>query len=308
MLDEKQWQEMIHGLYQGDAVFNRPMREITGLCIGGPADVMVTPDDPISVKNLLMLLKKKGIPFLTIGGGTNLLVRDKGIDGVVVSLRQFRRIEVLKEENETVELFAEAGVPLQKLVNFCREKGYSGIEGLAGIPGTLGGAIFGNSGSYGTEIRDVLESVAIMDGSGRLGRFRPEGLGLTYRGSSIGPTDLILSANIRMKRDEKEAVASRTDAFLAEKKKTQPIGERSAGCVFKNPPEGPPAGKLIDEAGCKGLRMGSVEVSAVHANFFINTGNGTADDYLSLMQEVSYRVQQRFNVTLEPEVRVVGRA
>ena len=305
-LSEQEWVETFKGIYQGEVGFDIPMKEYTNLLIGGPADVFLRPEDPLSIRNLMVTLKKKNVPFFTLGGGTNVLVRDGGIEGVVLSLKEFRRIEVLKETENYAELFVEAGVPLQKLVNFCKERGYAGVEGLTGVPGSVGGAICGNAGSYGCEMKDTLVSVAIMDASGRLDRFKAEGLGFGYRSSGIAPTDIVLSANMKLGRDEKEAVAARTGEFFAEKKQTQPISERSAGCVFKNP-EGTPAGRLIDEAGCKGLKVGGIEVSIVHANFFVNAGAGTAADYLELMDRVSSAVQKKFGLTLEPEIRVVGR-
>jgi UDP-N-acetylmuramate dehydrogenase len=305
-LSEQEWIDTFKGTFQGEVGFDIPMKEHTALSIGGPADVFLRPEEPLSIRNLMVTLKNKGVPFFTLGGGTNVLVRDGGIEGVVLSLKEFGRIEVLKEGNSNAELFVEAGVPLQKLVNFCKERGYAGIEGLTGIPGSVGGAICGNAGSYGCETKDTLVSVAIMDADGRLDRFKAEGLGFAYRKSGIPPTDIVLSANMKLRRDEKESVAARTEKFFSEKKKTQPIAERSAGCVFKNP-EGGSAGRLIDEAGCKGMRVGGIEVSGVHANFFVNKGEGTASDYLELMDRVSSIVHQKFGITLEPEIRVAGR-
>ncbi|MBI5640965.1 MAG: UDP-N-acetylmuramate dehydrogenase [Nitrospirae bacterium] len=303
---EKDWQEMLRGIFQGEVKFDLPMKEHTSLELGGPADVFITPDDPLSLRNLITLLKKKNIPFLPLGRGTNLLVRDSGIDGVVIYMKAFGRIEVLREGNRYAELFVEAGVPWQKLVNFCAEKGYAGIEGLTGIPGSAGGAIYGNAGSFGYETKDVVVSVAIMDADGRLDRFKAEGLGFEYRHCDILPGDIILSANLKLTRDDKEAVAGRTANFFQEKRQKQPISERSAGCVFRNP-AGASAGRLIDEAGCKGMRVGGIEVSAIHANFFINNGKGTASDYINLMNEVSSLVNRKFGVLLQPEIKIVGR-
>ncbi len=305
-VNEQELKEALQGSYQGYIGFGISMKEHTTLGIGGRADVFLTPDDPLSMRNLIALFRKKGLPYLTLGRGSNLLVRDNGIDGAVLSLNSFNRIEVLKEGNSAVELFVEAGVPLQRLVNFCREAGYAGIEGLTGIPGTVGGAIFGNAGSYGCEMKDAVVSVAIMDSDGRLERFKAAGLGFSYRHSDIQKTDVILSANLRLRRDEKEAVAERTARFFDEKRAAQPIGERSAGCVFRNP-EGNSAGRLLDEAGCKGMRHGGIEVSRVHANFFINAGDGSAADYMALMEQVASAVHARSGIMLEPEIQVAGR-
>ena len=307
LLNEQEWNDTFKGIFQGEAGFSVPMKDHTSLLIGGPADIFVTTDDPLSMRNLMKVFTNKGIPFLTLGGGTNMLVRDKGIEGAVISSKAFRRTEVLKEGNSYSELFVEAGVPLQKLVNFCKEKGYSGIEGLTGIPGTVGGAICGNSGSFGCEMKDVVVSVAIMDSAGRLDRFKAEGLGFGYRKSEIPVTDIVLSANLRLKRDEPGLVSARTDKFFIEKKLGQPISERTAGCVFKNP-EGASAGRLIDEAGCKGMRIGEIEVSSLHANFFVNRGGGSASDFLGLMDKVASIVKERSGIVLEPEIKVVGRA
>jgi UDP-N-acetylmuramate dehydrogenase len=304
--EQNEWQEIFRNAFQGKFDFNAVMKNHTSLSIGGEADVLATPGDPLSLRNLVAVLKGKNIPFFTLGGGSNILVSDRGIEGAVISMKEFMRIEVIKEGNSSVELFVESGAPLQKLVNFCKERGFSGVEGLTGIPGTVGGAISGNAGSFGCEMKDVVLSVAIMDSEGKLDRFKSEGMGFGYRKSAIQPTDIVLSANLRMKRDDKENVASRTDGFFREKKNSQPISEKSAGCVFKNP-AGASAGKLIDEAGCKGMRIGGVEVSAVHANFFVNRGGGTASDYINLMAEVATAVQKKFGVSLQSEIRVVGR-
>lgn len=307
MVDRRDWQETMAGAFKGEMRFDMPMKEKTRLAIGGPCDVFAAPEEPVSLRNLLVTLRGRGLPFLTIGGGTNVLVRDGGVEGVVVSLTAMDRIEVINEGNQQAELFVEAGAPLQRLVGFCRERGYAGMEGLAGIPGTVGGAICGNSGSYGCEMKDVVVSVAMMDADARLDRFTADSLGFGYRRSGIRDGHVVMSANIRLRRDDAQAVAARTEQWSAEKKRTQPVAERSAGCVFRNPPE-TSAGRLIDEAGCKGMRAGGIQVSSMHANFFVNTGGGTAADYLRLMDEVAAAVKNKFGIVLEPEIRVVGRA
>jgi len=306
LVDRNYWEETFKGKYRGDVEFGAPMKDHTSLAIGGPADILVSPSDPLSVKNIAMVSRGKNIPVMVLGGGTNVLVSDSGIEGVVINFKSFRMIHVLREEGNEVELFVEAGAPLQMLVNFCREKGYSGLEGLTGIPGTFGGAICGNAGSYGCEIKDVVQSVVIMYPDGRLDRRETAALGFGYRTSGIKPADIVLNATIKLNKDDKDAVAGRMQKFLAEKLKTQPISARSAGCVFKNPTAGP-AGKLIEEAGCKGMKIGGIEVSSVHANFFVNSGNGTASDYMGLMHEVALIVEKKKGVVLEPEIRLVGR-
>jgi UDP-N-acetylmuramate dehydrogenase len=305
-ISQKDWEDAFTGIYRGEVEFCAPMKNYTSLGIGGPADVLVSPADPMSVKNIALMCRKKNIPFLPLGGGTNVLVSDKGIEGVVITFKTFRMLQVIREEGDEVELFAEAGVPLQALVNFCRDRGYAGMEGLTGIPGTCGGAICGNAGSYGYEIGMVVQSAVIMSPDGTLDRVVASDLGFGYRKSKIKATDIVLNATMRVKKDDKTAVAGRIQRYLAEKMKTQPISGRSAGCVFRNP-EGTSAGKLIDAAGCKGMKVGGIEVSSLHANFFVNSGGGTATDYQRLMHEVSVIVEEKCGVRLEPEIKVCGR-
>lgn len=293
-------------LFEGEVRFMEPMRNHTSLRIGGPADIFVVPKDFLSLTNIYIYLKKSQIPFFPLGGGTNILVKDGGIEGTVISFRSFKKIEAIKEDNEYVYVSVEAGTLLQGLVNFSKENGYSGIEGLAGIPGTFGGAICGNAGAFGYEIKDVLVSVEIINAEGKIERFKADGIEFGYRSSSILPSELLLSAEIKLKKDKKEEISAKVENFLKIKKEKQPIWEPSAGCVFKNP-MGISAGKLIDETGCKGMRIGDVEVSNVHANFFINKGKTNASDFIKLMEEVVRRVKEKFGVILEPEIKIIGR-
>jgi len=292
--------------FDGELRFMEPMRNHSSLKIGGPADIFIMPHNPSSLKNLLITLKKEEMPYLPLGGGTNVLIKDGGIEGAVISLKALNSIEVLSEDDEYVYLHGEAGIPLQKLVAFSREHGYAGLEWLVGIPGLLGGAICGNAGAFGSETKDILSSVWLMDANGMLNKFRKEDIHFGYRTSSISIKEIIVAGEFRLRKDTKGALSSRIEQFMREKRERQPISEPSAGCVFKNPP-GISAGKLIDETGCKGMSIGDIEVSRVHANFFINRGNGTASDFLQLMGEVTQRVTKHFGVILEPEIKIVGR-
>ena len=306
MLSDHEWDELLKDRFRGTVKYHVPMKNYTRLRIGGPADVLAVPNDPLSLKNLITILTEQHIPYITLGSGTNVLVRDGGIEGMVIMLPAFNRIEMIRDHEDSVEIFVEAGLPWQKLVNYCKEKGYAGIEGLTGIPGTVGGAIFGNAGSYGYETKDVLETIALMDQRGMLYRSKAESLGFGYRRSAISRRDIILSANMRMKKDASELVSVRTEDFFRDRKEKQPLAEKSAGCVFKNP-KGASAGKLIEETGFKGMSRGEIQVSPVHANFFVNRGKGTSVDYLNLMEYVSAKVQKKCGIALEPEINIIGR-
>jgi UDP-N-acetylmuramate dehydrogenase len=292
--------------FEGEVLYMEPMMKHTSLKIGGPADIFAIPRDMPSLGNICNTLKNSRIPVFPLGGGTNVIVRDGGIAGAVICMKSFRRIGVAYRDDTFVYLLVESGTMLGRFVHYAEENGYSGIEGLAGIPGTVGGAIWGNAGAFGFEIKDVLVSVNVADLNGKQNVLRAKDIDFGYRTSGIPAGQLIISAEIRLKIDKQEEVSARVGHYLKEKKEKQPLWEASAGCVFKNPP-GNPAGKLIEEAGCKGMRIGDVEVSSLHANFFINRGKASASDFIMLMEEVADKVKKKFGLLLEPEISIVGR-
>jgi UDP-N-acetylmuramate dehydrogenase len=180
------------------------------------------------------------------------------------------------------------------------------MEGMAGIPGQVGGAVAGNAGAFSCEMKDVILRVNVMNREGKAVTLGRDELGFAYRHAELPAGAVLLGAELRLEKDDPAEVSKRMEEFLKEKKSKQPLGRRSAGCVYKNPP-GDFAGRMIEIAGCKGMRVGGIEVSAVHANFFVNTGEGTATDYMNLMVEVASRVRTHSGVVLEPEIRMVGR-
>lgn len=285
-----------------DIRFDEPMSMHTSLKIGGSADIALFPDKS-SLPELVRILAKERIPSLVIGGGTNILIKDRGVEGVVIFTERMNNIMPNAERST---LNAEAGCSLQKLINLCVEHGLSGMEGLAGIPGSIGGAIAGNAGSFGCEIKDVVKSVNLLMPDGSIKELSASDMGFQYRSANIPSDSIILSAVLSLKKDESSEVKKRVTEFINEKKSRQPVSKPSAGCVFKNP-EDITAGKLIDDAGCKGMRVGDIEVSSMHANFFINTGNGTSDDFLKLMDIVGKKVKDKFGIVLESEIRILGR-
>lgn len=292
--------------FAGSMAVNEPMSSHTTLRIGGLADMFAMPGDIRSLKNLLAAARGRNLPVMPLGGGSNLLVADSGIEGLVVSMLSLNYIDIFEERNDAVMLYAGAGTPLQKLINLVKDRGYKGIEGLVGIPGSVGGAIRGNAGSFGFEIGDVVKAVTVIDNNGDVLTIEGNGLNFSYRSSSIRNGDIVVSATIILEKDDVEGVSRRIRDFFQEKLNKQPISEHSAGCVFKNPP-GNYAARLIDEAQCKGMRRGDIEVSAKHANFFINTGNGKASDFMALMEDVRGKVLKAFGIGLEPEIKIAGR-
>ncbi len=306
------------GLFKGEIKFNEPMSGYTSLKIGGPVAIMVFPEDPASLKNVLISANRKKISVFVLGAGTNLLVRDEGVDGIAVCLRAFNRVEAIENIEKVIQhlswemdtevavgFFVEAGTLLGSVINFTKKNGYSGIEALAGIPGTFGGAVCMNAGSFDTEIKDVIVSVALMKMDGKIVILGEDELKFSYRGLNIPDDSIILSANIVLKKDNPENVSKRIREFLKKKKQTQPIGQPSAGCVFGNP-EGDFAGRLIDAAGCKGMKIGDVEVSSIHANYFINRGTAKCKDFIKLMETVKARVKEFSGIKLETEIKIIG--
>lgn len=296
------------GLFRGEVRYYEAMSAHTSLKIGGVVEIMAFPEDPLSLKNILLAAAKENIRVLIIGAGTNLLVGEKDMKLIAVSMREFKKIELTKDSDEdTAVLYVGAGTTLQGLLNFAQKNGYSGIEALAGIPGSFGGAVYMNAGSFETEINDVIESVAIMNVQGEISIIEKNKLNFSYRSSNLPEGAIILSANIILRKGDPDEVTKRAKEFLKRKKVSQPLGVLSAGCVFKNP-EGDSAGRLIDIAGCKGMRKGDVEVSNIHANYFINRGMATFSDFISLMEDVRMKVKQSSGITLEPEIKIIDGA
>jgi UDP-N-acetylmuramate dehydrogenase len=279
-----------------------PLWRHTSLRIGGPAEMAFLPDEA-SLPGLVSLLNRQGVPVTILGRGTNVLVDDGGIEGAVIFTA---RLDALRLAVPAGRLEVLSGCPMQRLIGLSLTDGLSGMEGLAGIPGSLGGAIAGNAGSFGYEVKDILVDITLLTCDGEIKTITPSEASFGYRRTRIPPGLLILGATVSLRPDDPHDVSTRVRSFMKEKQARQPLGRRSAGCVFKNS-DGAPAGRLIDEAGCKGMRVGDVAVSELHANYFVNTHEGTAEDFLRLMDAVTLRVRERFGVILEPEIRILGR-
>ena len=280
---------------------NEPMAKHTTMRVGGPADVLFLPDSAGEVARALAWAGELGVPALLMGNGSNLIVRDGGVRGLVISLgERFSRIRVQGEE-----LTAQAGASLKRVAAAAQEAGLSGLEFAAGIPGTLGGGVAMNAGAYGGQVSDVLvDAQVLLDGEAvTLTRAEME---MGYRSTVPLKRGLpVLSARFRLTRDDPEAIAERARRFNALRREKQPLSFPSAGSVFKRP-AGQFAGALIEAAGLKGLAVGGAQVSEKHAGFIINLGGATATDVLKLIAEVQRRVQAHAGVWLETEVRIVG--
>lgn len=276
------------------------MSRHTSFRVGGPADLYVRPADLPSLVAALDILAGAGLPVLVVGLGTNLLVRDGGIRGAVVSTALLGGWHL-----EGGRLVARCGSALSGLARATARAGWSGLEFAAGIPGTLGGAVAMNAGAHGTCLADVLERVTVLGDSGPLTLGRDEA-GFAYRDSRVRREKLVVTeAVLRLRPTAPAQAEERIRQVLRARAESQPRGVPSAGSFFRNPP-GMAAGALIEQAGCKGMRVGGAEVSPVHANFLVNRGGASARDVLTLAARVRERVAERFGIWLEPEVEVVG--
>ena len=290
----------------GQILENEPMKNHTTFRIGGPADVLVCPETEDGFIRGLGWCRRQKIPVYIIGNGSNLLVGDKGFRGVVFKIcRNLDKTDII-EEDSVVRVHAGAGAMLAELAKDVSAEGCGGFEFATGIPGTLGGAVAMNAGAYGGEMKDILKSVRAVDMEGNIREFSLEELELGYRTSRIQKEDwIVLSAEMVFEKGDAGAIMARVDELSRQRREKQPLEYPSAGSTFKRP-EGYFAGKLIQDAGLKGYRVGDAMVSEKHSGFVINAGAATAEDVRRLMADVDGRVYEKFGVHLEPEVRLIG--
>jgi UDP-N-acetylmuramate dehydrogenase len=296
--DYKRWAS---GLIKGRVLFDVPMRQFTSIKVGGPADSLLFPKGVDELRKVIQFARRKKIPLLILGRGTNLVVRDKGVRGWVISLTQ--GMKKIHMNGEVVE--AEAGLSLQRLVQFSIQKGLTGLEPFFGIPGTVGGGLAMNAGAWGAELKDVLFSMTLMKESGEIIERPRSKLRFSYRRLALPPSWIILKGRFQLKKGNKEEILEQVKSYSKMRKRTQPLEYPSAGSIFKNPKEGP-AGKWIEEAGMKGFQIGQAMVSDRHANFIINLGKAKAEEVIRLMEWVEKKVYEEKGIFLEREVKVVG--
>lgn len=281
---------------------NEPMKNHTSFKVGGPVDLLLTPNTEQQIKEILLLLASKKIPFFIMGNGSNLLVSDDGFRGVVIKIyNNFNDCKV--EENI---LNAQSGILLSKLSKIALENNLGGLEFASGIPGTLGGAVTMNAGAYSGEMKDVLISAHVIDKSGNIFEIVNGDLQLGYRTSAIDKQDLIvLSSKVKLNSTPFDEIKGRIDDLDYKRKSKQPLEWPSAGSTFKRP-EGYFAGKLIEDSGLRGYQLGGAQVSEKHCGFVINKDNATATDIINLIHHVQKVVNENYGVKLETEVKYLG--
>lgn len=272
----------------------------TSFRIGGPADIFLSVRTSAELLDAVTSAQEMGLPIFILGGGTNLLVADKGIRAVVVENR------VSDVTVDGTRLIATSGTPMAHLAAVAARAGIEGLEYAATIPGTVGGAVHGNSGAFGTNTSDVLDEVVLADYQGSVRTVAAGSLDYRYRHSALqGAPLVVLQATLRGRPSDRHTVVQRIKEMANERLAKQPLNQPNTGSIFKNPPNDF-AGRLVEAAGLKGLQLGGAVVSEKHGNFIVNAGNAAAADVRALIEEVQRRVYETFGVTLEPEVELVG--
>lgn len=301
-MDKEIYEELCAIAGANRVLTGEPMSRHTTFRIGGPADILVTPEIE-TLPEVIAYCKKKNIPFLVIGNGSNLLCADAGVEGVVIEIgRQMSDIVI-----EGNHITAQAGALLSSIAAKAAARSLTGFEFAAGIPGSIGGAVVMNAGAYGGEMKDVLTKVTVLTKEGKVKTIPAADLDLSYRHSIVPERGYtVLQAEIELQQGEPEAIQAVMDDLKQKRVSKQPLEYPSAGSTFKRP-EGYFAGKLIDDAGLRGFLVGGAQVSEKHCGFVINRDHATAADVCSLMRQVRRKVMEQFGVEMEPEVKFVGR-
>ena len=282
--------------------YNEPMSAHTTFRIGGCADVFADVSSAEEIRSLIDICRENDYPYMVVGNGSNLLVGDNGIRGLVIHVG--RNMAEINVDGEKV--YAQAGALMSAVAAVCLENELMGFEPMSGIPGTIGGGIFMNAGAYGGELSQVIETVTYLDDNGEIITEKCESLDLGYRHSMFQQNDyVILSCVMKFEKGNKDEIKAAMADYRSRRNEKQPVTMPSAGSTFKRP-EGYFAGKLIQDAGLQGYQIGGAQVSTLHAGFVVNVGNATAADVEALISHIQKTVYEKFGVKLEPEVRLVG--
>jgi UDP-N-acetylmuramate dehydrogenase len=289
----------------GEILFDEPAARHASIGVGGRVDALLFPRNEKELIGIADYLRGRGIPFLPVGNWTNLIVRDGGYRGALVSLAHLRDMSLRGDGKGGVLVQAGAGCALSDLVSRSAGEALTGLEFCAGIPGSVGGAVRMNAGAYGGEIKDIVESVRLLDASGAIRSAAREELHFAYRNLDLPAETIIIGAVFCTRPGNGDAIAGRVREIMGIRREKHPLEFRNAGSIFKNPPACP-AGRLIEETGLKGTRIGGAQVSEKHANFIVNQGRATAAEIIRLMALIQQRVFERTGYALETEVKIIG--
>jgi len=298
--------DMLWNVISGKVVFDEPMSRHTSMGVGGTADAFVSPKSAEELRRIIACLKRFHVPYIPVGNGTNLIVRDRGYRGVIISMKGLHDVIVAERSPEQTSIYAGAGVALSEIVLLAAEYSLTGMEFCAGIPGSIGGAVKMNAGAYGSEIRNIIETVELMSNSEEIRKYKGNELNFEYRNLDLPADTMITGASFLLTRERKKKIQERISEIIGTRKSKHPLEYRNAGSIFKNPGRKDPAGKIIDEIGLKGTRIGGAKISEKHGNFIINLGDAKAADIIALIDLVQKKMRNERGIELETEVKIVG--
>jgi UDP-N-acetylmuramate dehydrogenase len=289
----------------GDVLFDEPLDRHTSIRVGGRADALACPRSVAALRRVIAHCRSGGRPYTPVGNWTNLIVRDGGYRGVLISMQRLQGAVWERDAQGGALARVEAGVPVAEVVRVAARDGFTGMEFCAGIPGSVGGAVMMNAGAYGSEIRDVIEEATLMNGRGELLRREKKELAFAYRKLNLPEGMIVVGAAFALRQGDPVKIRERVADILSKRGRKHPLEYPNAGSIFKNP-EGGPAGRIIEEAGLKGARIGGAMVSEKHGNFIVNVGGASAADIVALIELVKEKVREQTGISLETEVRVIG--
>jgi UDP-N-acetylmuramate dehydrogenase len=297
----------LQGASIGRIFYDEPMSKHASLKLGGRADALVVTESEDQIQDVVCRLKEHDIAFLPVGNLTNILVRDGGYHGVLLWMRGLDQVGLIPGQDGTYGIQAQAGAALSKIVSLAAAEELTGLEFCAGIPGSVGGAVWMNAGAYGMEIKDVITDITLINSRGERKMLRRDEIAFAYRTSNLPADVIICGARFVLQKGQAARIRERMTEIIKWRQEKHPLKYANAGSVFKNLP-GMPAGKLIEDLGLKGMRRGDVQVSKLHANFIVNKGQGTASDMEALIAFIQEQVKKERGIDLETEIVMIGEA
>ncbi|HEX7416391.1 MAG TPA: UDP-N-acetylmuramate dehydrogenase [Smithellaceae bacterium] len=305
MADINNIQKALGDIDAGEILYDEPMSRHASLSVGGKADALVFVENEGQMIQVVRKLKEKNMNFLPVGNLTNIIVRDGGYRGTILLMKGLKEISYLCTPEGRHYISAQAGAALASVLSRALAEELTGLEFCAGIPGSVGGAVWMNAGAYGKEMKDVIETVSLLDAGGEKKTLRREEISFGYRRSGLPPDIIILNAQFKLEKGERTKIKEKINEIMQGRQEKHPLDLPNAGSIFKNMP-GQPAGKLIEEMGMKGANVGDAQISLKHANFIVNRGKAKASDVLALIELIQSKAKKEKGVILEPEVIIIG--
>ena len=305
MADSSEIKKALGDIVAAKILYDEPMSRYASLCVGGNASALVFAESEKELIAIVQRLKERKINFIPAGNLTNIIVRDGGYRGAILLMRGLKEINYISTPGGDQCISAQSGVTLSMLVSFAAAKELTGLEFCAGIPGSVGGAVWMNAGAYGKEIKDIIQTISLLNAEGEKKTLRREEISFSYRSSGLPAESIILDAQFKLEKGQQEKIKGKISEIINWRQEKHPLNFPNAGSIFKNI-SGQPAGRLIEEMGLKGTSCNDAEVSPKHANFIVNKGRATASDVLTLIAIIQAKAKKEKGINLETEVVIVG--